>query len=348
MSNANYFFDCQCIKKWSSIIFTKVGLTSEDANILSDSLVLTSLWGIDSHGIARIPHYLKRISLGSINISPNINFVQTSNSVGQLHGDNGHGIIIMHKATKYAINLASNSGVGIVGVSNSSHCGAIGLYTRKITENNMIGIAFTHSDALVVPYGGKQSFFGTNPISIAVPTDKVNEPICLDMATSVIPWNFVMNARRENTLISPEYGVDVNGNAITDPNNIVALNSLAGYKGFGLAFLIDLLCGPLNGMQFGPHITPMYEKLYETRNLGSLIIAIDIKRFYGGGALKIISRRVINELKKQSEKIMYPGEPEYINFKERTNKGIPISISLLSEFEELSKSLQVDFEFKKK
>ena len=345
MNEKEHLIEHQIIQNWAFDIFSNIGLDADDAKVIADALVLTSLWGIDSHGIARIPHYLKRFATGSIKTKPDISFTKTADAVGQLDGKNGHGIVIMRKATQYAIDLANNAGVGIVGVSNSSHCGAIGLYTRQITEADMIGIAFTHSDALVIPYGGKQSFFGTNPISIAFPTEQKDEPICVDMATSIIPWNYIMNAKRENSTIPNDLGVDINGNNSSHPQDIVAVKPLGGYKGYALAFLIDMLCGPLNGMNFGPHITPMYQNLDEERKLGSFIMAIDPSKFAGKDLIKLVGKNMISEVKLQGKHILFPGEPEYIMLKQRSHNGIPVSSSLAAEFTEWSIKLNTRFPF---
>ncbi len=326
------FLDSTVAEEWGKTIFEKFGVSSIDAAGISSALCLTSLWGIDSHGIARIPHYLTRYEAGSLNKKPNIRFHQTAAATGQINGDEGHGIVIMREATDHAVNLAKDAGVGIVGVQNSSHCGAIGLYTRQITEAGMVGIAFTHSDALAVPFGGRKAFFGTNPISIAFPVENTSEPICLDMATSIVPWNFIMNAKRDKIKVPIGYGVDKCGNDTDNADEIVAVKPMADHKGYALAFLIDMLCGPLNGMAFGPNITPMYHELDKKRSLGSLVIAIDPSKFGGKDSLRNTGTSIIEMLKLQGENILFPGQPEYQRKAKRLLSGIPISDSLSLDF----------------
>lgn len=329
------------ITKWGTEILCKAGLSYGDALLITEALVNTSLWGIDSHGIARIPHYLARFEAGSIKTNPDIKFKQTAAATGELDGDDGHGILILRQATESAIKLASEAGVGTVGVKNSSHCGAIGLYTRQIAKAGMVGIAFTHSDSFVVPQGGTKPFFGTNPISIAFPTENIDEPICLDMATSIIPWNFIMNAKREGTEVPVGYGVDTNGDDTQIASDIVAVKPMAAHKGYAMAFMIDMLCGPLNGMEFGSNITPMYQELDKKRGLGSLVIAIDPERFGGRNTVRLIGGAMINQLRLQDSKILFPGQPEYIRKKERLQNGIPVSTALESEFKYWSDKLDV-------
>ena len=329
------------ILNWGIEIFIKAGVPTEEAEIIIGALTKTSLWGIDSHGIARIPHYLLRFENGTINKKPDIQFTKTAAATGQLDGNDGHGILIMTKAADHALELAKVAGAGVVGVVNSSHCGAIGLYTRQITEAGMVGLAFTHADALVVPFGGKKPFFGTNPISIAFPTENRDEPICVDMATSIVPWNFIMNARREKSPVPPGLGVDKNGNDSQDAFEIVAVKPTAEHKGYALAFLIDMLCGPLNGMAYGPNMTSMYKDLDKKRKLGSLVLAIDPERFGGKDTLRAVGTAVINQVKTHGDDVLFPGQPEYIRKKTRLENGIPVSETVIEEFRTWSVKLGV-------
>ena len=218
----------------------------------------TSLWGIDSHGIARLPHYLNRISHGSIRARPNIVVTPTGPCTAQVAGDAGLGIVVAWRANEAAMQMARTSGIGAVGVSDSSHCGAVGLYSRAAARAGLIGMAFTHSDSIAAPFGGHRPFFGTNPISVAFPRgdrdsngDPGGEPLCLDMATTSIPRNRVMNARREALALPPDVAIDAQGAATQDAPGAAALRPLGGadcgHKGDGLALVVELLCGPLNG-----------------------------------------------------------------------------------------------------
>ena len=117
--------------EWAIKCLKSFGFSDSDAKFVSDSLIQTSLWGIDSHGIARLPHYLNRIESGSLNPIPNIKVENTGPCSANLDGDHGLGIVVVGDATKEAISLAKKNGIGIVGVRESSHCGAIGLYGRR-------------------------------------------------------------------------------------------------------------------------------------------------------------------------------------------------------------------------
>ena len=324
-------FPSALLLAWVKNAFTAVGMPGSDACSAAEMLVQTSLWGIDSHGIARVPHYLERFSTESIRTNPLIEFHQTGMATGDLDGGHGLGLLICRRAMLESVNLARKAGVGIVGVRNSSHCGAIGLYSRQASEVGMIGMAFTHSDSFVVPHLGATAFFGTNPISISIPTSDVERPLCLDMATSCTTWNRIMNARRENVSVPEGLGVTSDGNDTTNPNEIVALKPMADHKGYAMAFLIDMLCGPLNGMAFGPGLTKMYSEMDKHRRLGSLMIAIDPLRFAGGASLPKMVEEAISSVLARGAHIRYPGQPEYLSAEQRGLTGIPVEPGLLKD-----------------
>lgn len=335
------------LSAWAKACLQALGVGPEDAGLVAESLVQTSLWGIDSHGIARLPHYLERITAGSIEAAPRIQFVRTGPCSGQLDGGHGHGIVVCHRAMVEAIALAMENGLGAVGVANSTHCGAIGLYGRQATRQGLIGFALTHSDAFVAPYGGRAKFQGTNPICLAVPSGDPDRPVCLDMATSAVPWNRIMNARREQRPLGSGLALDKDGAPTTDPNAVACLLPLAGYKGYGLALLIELFCGPLNGMPYGPHIPPMYGDLSQRRHLGSFLMAIDPRRFAGGGSLAEKAAQMAAEARRQpladdAAEILVPGDPEYRAEEARRRTGIPVESGLWKEMEQWSARLSVE------
>jgi ureidoglycolate dehydrogenase (NAD+) len=331
------------ISAWGVACLEAVGVPTADAEIVAHALTQTSLWGVDSHGILRLTHYLTRMELGSIQPSAQPAIHLSGPCTAQMDGKDGLGIVHCVRGMDKAVELAWESGVGIVGIGNSSHCGAIGLYTRQAARKHCIGVAFTHANAIVVPHGGKERFFGTNPISVAFPREG-GEPVCLDMATSQVAWNKVINARIENQPLAEGLTVDGAGNPTTDPHRAEALIPLGGetygYKGYGLALMVDLLCGALNGMTFGPHLTSMYTHLDKPRRIGHLLIAIDPKRFVGAATLESVVRALVEELKQRGD-ILLPGEPEQISETERLRTGIPVEPAALADMDLWSKKLGV-------
>ncbi|QEI08843.1 Ldh family oxidoreductase [Pigmentiphaga aceris] len=337
-------YAAESLRNWGAACLRALNVPDEAADEVARSLVQTSLRGIDSHGIARLPHYLDRIAHGSIRPQPAITTTRSGPSTAQVHGDQGLGIVVSHHANREAITIAREQGVAAVGVSDSSHCGAVGLYSREAARQGMIGIAFTHSDKIAAPHGGYQAFLGTNPISIAFPRGD-GEPVCLDMATTSIPWNQVMNARREGQPLPDGVAVDATGDVTTDAQQTRALSPLGGqrygHKGYALALMIELLCGPLNGNPYGPQIGPMYEELTRPRHIGAFFIVIDPQRFAGGATLAATIEHLATALLAEPGSPKMPGDPEIEVAAERTLAGIPIEPVLRAQIAAWSERLGV-------
>lgn len=346
MNDTTLHIAAEPLTAWAIDCLQRSHVPEADARCLAESLVQTSLWGIDSHGIARLTHYLNRLAHGSINPAPQITITRSGTATAQVHGDRGLGIVIAHRANAVAMEIAREHGIGAVGVTDSSHCGAVGLYSRAAAREGLIGFAFTHSDKIAAPHGGHQPFLGTNPISMAFPREG-SEPVCLDMATTSIPWNRVMNARREGAAIAPGVAIDRDGNDTTDAQTANALRPLGGldygHKGYGLALAVELLCGPLNGNPWGPLIGPMYAELERPRHLGAFFVVLDPMRFAGGPAFAATVETIARTLAAEPGTPKMPGDPELEAQARRRLEGIPIEPGLAMDMRSWSARLGVAF-----
>ncbi|MBN2579629.1 MAG: Ldh family oxidoreductase [Pirellulales bacterium] len=323
------------------------GLVQRDAALVADMLVTTNLRGIDSHGIARLPHYLCRIEHGSINPRPDFRLEILGPAVGRLDGNHGLGHLVMHRAAQAAVDLARNSGAGWIAVRNSSHAGAMALYGLQIADAGMIGLVFAHVDPMVLPFGAKKSFCGTNPLCITAPRapsgakDIATGALCLDMATSKVPWNTIANAAMEGVPIERGWAVDAEGRNTTDAVQVVSLYPVGEYKGSGLGLMIDVFCSMLSDSPYGPDIPKMYGDLGTHRQLGGLVGAIDIARFV---SLERFHARVSEMIERwnalppasSGSQVLFPGQPELITRQKRLREGIPVGRHLLDELDELA------------
>lgn len=331
---------------WAAACLRATGVPAADAGVVADALVLTSLWGIDSHGVLRLTHYLDRLQRGSIRADAPGRIEASGPCSATMDGGHGLGILHGRRAMDHAIGLATSNGIGVVGVAHSSHCGAVGLYARQAAGAGLVGIALTHASSIVVPHGGQRGYFGTNPIAIAFPR-RDTAPLCLDMATSQVAWNKVVNARVEGKPLAAGLTVDADGQPTTDAQQARALVPLGGseygYKGYGLAMMIDLLCGAMNGMTFGPHLTRMYEELDRPQDLGHFMLAIDPRRFAGGATLDATVRAMTDDVVHAGDAVQVPGDPELRAERERRSAGIPVEPQALGDMRDWSQRLRVNF-----
>lgn len=334
------------LREFARQCLENAGLSADHALLVADSLVESNLRGIDSHGTARLPHYLNRIRHGSINPRPKLVYSRLGAALGRLDGDHGLGQIVMARATEEAISLARESGAGWVAVENSSHCGALAYYGLQIAMTGMVGILFTHSDSMVVPYAAKHAFCGTNPICITVPGTQDESTLCLDMATSVVPWNTITNAAMENVEIPEEWAVDAEGQPTRNPNDVRAVRPFGGYKGSDLGLMIDVLCSFLIGTPCGPDIAPMYGDPEHKRLLGGLVGAIDIRRFrdvstFRSSVSTLAQRWNLQPASNQMEPVLFPGQPEIQTRARRLVEGIPLGVNLIEIFRAIAAKISV-------
>ncbi len=323
----------------------KVGVSSESATCVAEGLATTSLFGIDSHGIKLLPHYVRAAKNGRINLNPQYQFTLKSHCAGVLDADHAFGHHAGTVAMNKALQLAKEFGLGAISVANSSHYGAAGFFAIKAAYQDMIGLSFTHADSLMLSANGKRPFFGTNPISFCAPVEG-EEPFYLDMATTSISWNQVMLSSSQDQNLQPGWAVDENGDGTIDPKLARALNSIGGYKGYGLSMMIEILCSLLTAMPFGRHISSMYKTpISEHRHLGHFFLAINIAAFTEVDDFKKRLKEMMTELRQEPSKgiapVMCPGDPQKAHKKHRSEKGIPVLDVTWKEFEGLARDLEV-------
>ncbi len=325
-------------------LLNAVGVPKDDAAIVADCLLTANLSGIDTHGVVRLAHYVRRLENGTIKAHPQLNFTQTAPSIGIMNGGDGLGHVVAYHATSHAMELAAEAGTGIVSIGNSSHFGMAGFYTLRMVSEGYVGMSMTATDAFLVPFGARKAFFGTNPICFGFPTDGI--PIVLDMATSSIPYGKIALAAVEGKSIPDTWALDADGNPTTDPAAVAGLHPVAGPKGSGLAMVIDIFCSLLAGMPWGPHINKMYGEMDAPRHLGNFVMAIDTKRFMPLDIFKRNLDEMVSEFTALDpaagfDRVYYPGEIEGLRREQRRTEGIPVEAGLADELAELSQHYNV-------
>ncbi|HWL22667.1 MAG TPA: ureidoglycolate dehydrogenase [Ureibacillus sp.] len=310
----------------------EAGLNEGHAEKVAEVLVHADLRNVNSHGVLRTEHYVNRLQAGGINPDAQIFFQSTGPVTGIVDGDDGFGHVIGDVAMDHAIEMARNNGVGMVTVMNSSHCGALSYFVQKAADAKLIGVAMSHTDKIVVPFGGKTSFLGTNPIAYGVPA-KTKKPLILDMATSNVALGKILQAREEGKEIPEGWGVDENGASVTDPNKVVALSTFGGPKGYGLSVIVDVFSGLLAGAAFGPHIGKMYDDLDKKRKLGHYFCVINPSFFTDIDLFLEQMDRMMEELQQVPpapgvDRVYVPGEIEQLHEARNLEQGITIASSV--------------------
>ena len=336
------------IKEFIKKILFKAGVREDVLCNVAEGLIQASLRGIDSHGIRLLPHYVKGVEAGRINPNPDFSFEKTSISTGKFDGDHTFGHAAGVEGMNKAIGLAKEVGTGHVSVYNSSHFGVAAFFALLAAKQDMIGMSFTNATPHVLTTGSNRAFFGNNPVCFVAPCEG-EEPFCLDMATSTITFNKVLQHKEANIPIPPNSVADANGNPTTDPESAKYLLPIGDYKGYGLSMMVDILCSLLSGMPGGDNVSEMYsENIGAKRYLGHFFVAMRIDCFEEISVFKKRMAEMMKALRSEPRRekdipVQVPGDPEKKIAKIRMNEGIPISRQLLDKFGQISKEYNVAF-----
>jgi ureidoglycolate dehydrogenase (NAD+) len=311
---------------------------------VAETLVWTSLRGTDSHGVARLPVYVERLRGGILNRRPRPSVARRDRAVAVVDGDHGPGQVASVFATDLSIGLAREHGAGVVAVRRSAHNGAQAFYAMRAAEQGMVAMAMTNTEPLVIPHGGAEPALGTNPICLAAPSS--GGIFNLDMATSQVAMNRIWNARDEGRPIPEGWGVDAEGRPATDAAAVTAAMPLGGYKGYGLALMVEVLTGVLAGAGVRHGVGQLYGGDGERQDTGHFHLALDPERTVGRERFAAVLGGLLGELRAIPpapgfDEVLAPGDPEDRARAERERSGVPIEPALWGTLCELSRELEV-------
>src|ERR1700752_3896134 len=264
------------------------GLPEDDAQAVAGLMVEADLRGSDTHGVIRLPLYMRRLRAGGINAKPNIHVVSDRASVALIDGDNGMGHLVMRRAAALAIEKAKANGVGWVGARMSNHAGPAALYVTLPLEHDMIGLYFAvGSNNHLPPWGGSESLLGTNPMAVAVPALE-EPPIVLDMAPTVAAYGKVRLKAQRGEPMPVGWMIDREGKPLTDAKRADEghLLPIGDYKGSGLSLVIGILAGALNRAALGRDVIDFVKETGKPTNPGQAVAALAIETFMPVGEFK--------------------------------------------------------------
>ena len=318
------------LKRLTTAIFHAAGCQQPEAQRIGHYLVEANLAGHDSHGVIAIPTYIDRVKAGHIVPGASWKIVQESSTTTVIDGHWGFGFHVNAKAMALTIEKAKTANVAACTVFRQSHVGRLAAYPMMAIAEGMIGLATADSGRSpkhVAPFGGREPRLGTNPISIAVPSD-LEAPFYLDMATSAVAAGKIALAVARNDEIPKGWIIDAAGRHTTDPRDyrkggaLLPLGGSEGYKGSGLAAMIEVLCGLLTGLGFGVEPTGRH-------NDGCFMAVFNVAAFRPLKDFKRDVAEFAHYLKSTppsegSHGVFYPGEIEYLREQERRKNGIEI------------------------
>lgn len=324
-------------------VFVAAGTPDGVASTVAELLVTSERMGHPSHGVLRVPEYVRRIETGALIPGADSLVVRQSATTALIDGGWGFGQIAALRATRLGIEKARERGVASIGAFHLNHVGRLGDFTETAAREGLIAFAFvggtpTGRQGNVAPYGGRQAVWGTNPLAVAIPGDQ--ELFSLDFATSAIAGGKVAAARARGEMLEDTYLFDSDGRASSDPDALLAggaIRPFGGHKGYGLAFAVELLAGALIGT-VAPELEPG-----EMHN-GLLIMVLDPESFgpamsFRGAVDDVIQRVKASPPAEGFEEVLFPGELEQRRLASSSGEAVRVPESVAAELEELLERL---------
>jgi len=339
---------------------TRLGVPPEDAKIVGNVLICADIRGVESHGLHRLgSYYGNRISKGWINPLTPYKIIRETPTTALIDGGNGCGQVVSHRAMEMAINKAKADGISAITVNNSNHYGIAGYYSMMALQHDMIGLSLTNSQPLVAPTYGRTAILGTNPISLAAPSGKTY-PYLLDMATSAVAYGKIQVYEKKKEHIPIGWGIDEEGQVTNDPSKIKpgghgallplgGMEITAGYKGYGLALLVEILCSTLSGGNFLTNVGGPAKP--EPTGVSHFFMAINIEAFRPVIDFKSQMDEMIGMLKNSPlavgrEEILVAGEKEWEYTRFNELHGVPLIKPIVDDLVREAEKIGVPFDLK--
>ncbi|HWO76171.1 MAG TPA: Ldh family oxidoreductase [Bacillus sp. (in: firmicutes)] len=338
------------LRQFCEELLTRIGMAEENAKVVADSLIQANLEGIDSHGISRLPIYVKRFMDKRITLNPSIQMTKMTPSILIVDGDHGLGHIVSYYAIKEAIGMSKENGMTAIAIKNSNHFGTASYFCQLACEQNLACIALTNSPPGIAPWGGKEAFFGTNPIAFGFPTG-TDQPVIIDLSTSIVARGKIILAAKQGNRIPDDWAIDDEGKPTNDPEAALrgSLLPIGGAKGSALALAVEILTGVLTGSAFGPHVKNIYDdRETEYAKVGHFFILMDIEKFMELNMFFASIQNLLDEMKSVSKaegtkEIRYPGERRKKDSEKKRKEGILLSSSVEMELLEIGSKYNVNF-----
>jgi len=328
-------------KKIIKNIFINYNLNKDHAKICAEYLIKAELVGASSHGLARLKMYCERIKKKIINPRPKIKIKKISKSITHIDGNNCIGFVAADIGVKFAIKNAKKTGIGLVAIKNSGHYGLSSFYAEQAVKKNLMVWCFTNAPPAIAPYGARKSLFGTNPICFGTPTgNKV--PFILDTSVSMINRGKIRVAAKLGQKIPLGVALDKYGKPTTDAKKALKGVQLpiAGFRGSGLAWMVDIMSGVLTGANHGGKVKDPFDDFTGPQNVGHLFLVLKPNLFVGKNYIKRIKENIrrIKKLPKIKgvKEILYPGQGMNSRYKKNLKKGIVIQKNILEDIKRLN------------
>ncbi|HEY4825436.1 MAG TPA: Ldh family oxidoreductase [Solirubrobacteraceae bacterium] len=333
----------EVLKRFTAGLLMHVGVPQEDADLIADALVSADARGMQSHGLVRLPVYVRRIVAGGARPGISGTIVHETATTVLLDGQDGIGQVIAARAMHEAIRKARDGGAGVVGVRRSNHFGEGAYYVARAITEGMIGLITTSGSPNMPYWGGREPVLGTLPLAVGVPA-RDEMPIVLDLAFGTVSKGKVIQAAAKGERIPSDWAVDSNGDATDDPQAVLDggwILPIGGYKGSGLILIMEILSAVLTGARFATEVYDLYGDHARPQALGHFAFAIDVEAFMPLDELTERVDRLIRMIKATGPdgELLMPGEREQRLFAARQAAGIPLPADTIRALGEVAREV---------
>ncbi len=328
------------LERFAKEALLRVGVQEEDARNVAHCLVEADRRGIDSHGVTRLPIYMERKRQGLIAPVTKVDVLREYPATSVMDANNGWGATAGLTAMEWVIDRARTQGVASAVVRRSNHFGMAAFYALRAVEQGMIGLALTNASPSISPWGGKAKYLGTNPICVAVPSSG-RWPLVYDGATSQVARGKLQMALQRGETLESNWAIDVQGETTTDPLQGLegSLLPLGGYKGSGLAMIVEVLTGVLAKGSFGSAVGQLLQPA-GFQDVSHFFAAMPVEAFMPQHEFLARVEELQDQVRalppREGQEILLPGEPEFIQLQKTDREGIPLSADVWAQLQEIS------------
>jgi len=348
----------ETMKKFSNHVFSKFGFTDDESKIITDVLLMSDMFGIESHGVQRMVLYYKTIKNGRIHMDSKWEIVHETPISAVIDNHFGVGQLVGHFAMNKAIEKAKSNGVGFVSVRNSNHYGIAGYYAKMACDEGLIGISTTNSEAIMVPTYGRMAMLGSNPIAIAMPAQPYD--FFFDASTTVVTRGKVEVYNKIGKELPQGWTLNAAGQPSTDSTDILkninekkgggilplggATEKFGGHKGYGYGMIAEIFASILS-----QGLTSNHTHIGSTGGTCHSFIAINPNLFGDPAAIKAHFSTYLDEIRQSPKaegqtRIYTHGEKEVEAYALRLKEGIPVNENTLKEMKAICEEFEINME----
>jgi (2R)-3-sulfolactate dehydrogenase (NADP+) len=313
------------------------GASDSQARAAARYLVAADAQGLATHGVARVPTYCAHLESGRAQGAAVPRVIRDAGAACLIDAGTGLGFEPCELAIEQAVERARAGGIGFAGVTNSHHCGALGILLEPVAGQGMVALAFSTAPAAISPWGGTRPLFGTNPVAAIFPRRSA-PPLVVDLSLTQVTRGQIMLLQKEGKPIPEGWGMDKDGNPTTDADKILlggSLYAIGGLKGTMLALAVELICCALTGAALSHELESLHLEQGTPLRLGQAFIVLDPRSLAGSDVYSDRVEALVAAMLEE-DGVRLPGDRRHRLAAQAARDGIEVGDALLAQLHALA------------